>query len=116
MSEANGFLEGDFFIYLLPVTCLIDSFLIYTIFINSIFRIVIPSLENSAGKNVGPNDNWLRIDRNQRKSFTTVNVNPTILVVKLKMINQDRMIFGDFSVNFEPISLKFCKGHFLLKS
>ena len=28
---------------------------------------------------------------------------------------QDRMIFGDFPVNFEPFSLKFCKGHFLLK-
>ena len=27
-----------------------------------------------------------------------------ILTVKLKMINQDRMIFDDFSVNFEPIS------------
>ena len=27
-----------------------------------------------------------------------------IVAVKLKMINQDRMIFGDFSVNFEPIS------------
>ena len=31
-------------------------------------------------------------------------------------INQDRMIFGDFSVNSEPIILKFCKGHFLFKS
>ena len=38
------------------------------------------------------------------------------IAVKLKMINQDRMIFDDFSVNFEPISLKFCRGHFLLKS
>ena len=38
------------------------------------------------------------------------------LAIKLKMINQDHMIFGDFSVNFEPISLKFCRGHFLLKS
>ena len=36
-----------------------------------------------------------------------------ILSVKTKMINQDRMILGDFSVNFEPISLKFCKDHFL---
>ena len=27
----------------------------------------------------------------------------TILAVKLKMINQDRMIFGDFSVNFREI-------------
>ena len=27
-----------------------------------------------------------------------------ILAVNLKMINQDRMIFGDFFVNFEPIS------------
>ena len=38
-----------------------------------------------------------------------------LLAVKLKLINQDRMIFGDFSVNFEPISLKFCKSHFLFK-
>ena len=28
-----------------------------------------------------------------------------ILAVKLIMINQDRMIFGDFSVYFEPIFL-----------
>ena len=27
-------------------------------------------------------------------------------------INQDRMIFGDFSVNSKPISFKFCKGDF----
>ena len=38
------------------------------------------------------------------------------LAVKLKMINQDHMIFGDLSVNFERISLIFCRGHFLLKS
>ena len=31
-------------------------------------------------------------------------------------INQDRIIFGDFSVNSKLISFKFCKGHFLLKS
>ena len=31
-------------------------------------------------------------------------------------INQDRMIFGDFSVNSKPNSFAFCKGHFLLKS
>ena len=39
----------------------------------------------------------------------------SILAVKLKMIKQDRMIFGDFSVNFEPISLKFRRDPFLLK-
>ena len=39
-----------------------------------------------------------------------------ILAVKLKMINKDRIIFGDFSVNSKPISCKFCKGHFLFKS
>ena len=39
-----------------------------------------------------------------------------ILAVKLKMINQDRMIFGDFPVNFEPISSKIFRGYFLLKS
>ena len=33
-----------------------------------------------------------------------------------RQINQDRMIFGDFSVKSEPIFLKFCKGHFLFKS
>ena len=33
-----------------------------------------------------------------------------------RRINQDRMIFGYFSVNSEPIFLKFCKGHFLFKS
>ena len=27
------------------------------------------------------------------------------------MINQDRMIFADFSVNSEPIAFKFCKGN-----
>ena len=36
----------------------------------------------------------------------------TILPIKLKMINQDRRILGDFSVNFKPISLKFCKAIF----
>ena len=46
----------------------------------------------------------------------------TLLFVKKRtfytrrQINQDRMIFGDFSVNSEPIFLKFCKGHFLFKS
>ena len=29
---------------------------------------------------------------------------------------QDRMIFGDTSVNSKPIFLKFSKGHFLFKS
>ena len=33
-----------------------------------------------------------------------------------RQINQDGMIFGDFSVNYEPIFLKFCKGHILFKS
>ena len=33
-----------------------------------------------------------------------------------RQINQDRMIFGDFSVNSKPISFKFCKGHFPFKS
>ena len=33
-----------------------------------------------------------------------------------RQINQDRMIFGDVSVNSELIFLKFCKGHFLFKS
>ena len=33
-----------------------------------------------------------------------------------RQINQDRMIFGDFSVNSEPIFFKFYKGNFLFKS
>ena len=33
-----------------------------------------------------------------------------------RQINQDRMIFGDFSVNSKPIFFKFCEGHFLFKS
>ena len=33
-----------------------------------------------------------------------------------RQINQDRMIFGDFSVNSKLIFLKFCKGYFLFKS
>ena len=33
-----------------------------------------------------------------------------------RRINQDRIIFKDFSVNSKPIVLKFCKGHFLLES
>ena len=33
-----------------------------------------------------------------------------------RQINQDRMIFGDFSINSKPIFLKFCKGHFRFKS
>ena len=36
-----------------------------------------------------------------------------ILAVKLKMINQDRIICGDFPVNSRPIFFKFCKDHFL---
>ena len=35
---------------------------------------------------------------------------------QIKMINQDHMIFGDFSANSYPRSFKFCKGHFLFKS
>ena len=30
-----------------------------------------------------------------------------LLAVKLKIINQDRMILGDFSVNFEPLSIYY---------
>ena len=33
----------------------------------------------------------------------------------LRQIIQYRMIFGDLSINFWPIFLKFCKGDFLLK-
>ena len=39
--------------------------------------------------------------------FIIYRIDTNILAVKLKMINQDRMIFGDFSVNFKPIFLKF---------
>ena len=31
--------------------------------------------------------------------------------VTLKVINQDRMFFADFSVNFPPIFMKFCNNH-----
>ena len=46
---------------------------------------------------------------------------PNFLLLQLylytrRQINQDRMIFDDFSVNCESIFLKFCKGHFLFKS
>ena len=65
----------------------------------------------------------LKITENGRQSailnfihYPTPHILVYILAVKLKMINQDRMIFGDFSVNFDPISLKFCRGYFLLKS
>ena len=44
------------------------------------------------------------------------SLNTTILAVKLTMINQDRRIFGDFAVYSAPISSKFWKCHFLLKS
>ena len=59
----------------------------------------------------------LKIDlRNQRKSFTTVNVNPTIPKVTLKVINQDRMFFADFSVNCQPIFMKFRNNHISTES
>ena len=38
-----------------------------------------------------------------------------ILAVKLKINKQDRMIFGDFSINFETIALKICKRPFSIK-
>ena len=44
-----------------------------------------------------------------------IKKNMHIIAFKLKMFNQDRIIFGDFSVNFELISLKFFRIHFLLK-
>ena len=38
-------------------------------------------------------ENWLRIDlRNYRKSFTTVNVNPTILTVTVSVIGHTHNI------------------------
>ena len=32
------------------------------------------------------------------------------------IINRDRLIFANLSINSKPISLKFCKRHFLVKS
>ena len=39
------------------------------------------------------------------------NVNLTIPKVTLKVINQDRMFFADFTVNCQPIFMKFCNNH-----
>ena len=36
--------------------------------------------------------------------------------VTLKVINQDRMFFADFSVNCQPIFMKFCKNHISTES
>ena len=40
----------------------------------------------------------------------------TIPKVTLKVINQDRMFFADFSVNCQPIFLKFCNNHISAES
>ena len=50
-------------------------------------------------------------DKNDESITRTVNITN----YTRRQINKDRMIFGDFSVNSEPIFLKFCKGHFLFK-
>ena len=36
--------------------------------------------------------------------------------VTLKVINQDRMFFADFSVNCQPIFMKFCNNHISTES
>ena len=36
--------------------------------------------------------------------------------VTIKVINQDRMFFADFSVNCQPIFMKFCNNHISTES
>ena len=36
--------------------------------------------------------------------------------VTLQVINQERMFFADFSVNFQPIFMKFCNNHISTES
>ena len=59
---------------------------------------------------------FLQIVINACDYVHTEGSNKDIPKVKLKTINHDRMLFTDFSVNFEPISLNFFQGHFLFKS
>ena len=49
-------------------------------------------------------------------SHNLITIHLYLLIILSVTFNQDRMIFANFSVNFEPISLKFCKGYFLFKS
>ena len=48
-------------------------------------------------------------------TFTIVLVS-TIPKVTLKVISQDHMFFVDFSVNCQPIFMKFCNNHISTES
>ena len=52
----------------------------------------------------------------ETKGFYSIKNHHKCLMYTRRQINQDHMIFADFSVNSEPISLKFRKGYFLFKS
>ena len=56
----------------------------------------------------------VRIDKHLILMLTRTDCNAVYYT--RRQINQDRMIFGDFSINSEPIFLKFCKSHFVFKS
>ena len=51
-----------------------------------------------------------RLCKLQKKYCSFINSNTYIPKVTLKVINQDRMFFADFSVNCQPISMKFCNN------
>ena len=44
------------------------------------------------------------------------DIHGTIPKVTLKVNNQDRMFFADFSVNCQPIFMKFCNNHISTES
>ena len=46
----------------------------------------------------------------------SLNRSKAIPKVALKMINQGRMFFADFSVNCQPIFMKFCNNHISTES
>ena len=69
----------------------LKTYVLYTMDINIIFYIL----------------TWIQV---------YIKLYPECQTYTRRQINQDRMIFGDFSVNSKPIFFKFCKGHFLFKS
>ena len=50
------------------------------------------------------------------KTSTAALAFDSIPKVTLKVINQDRMFFADFTVNCQPIFMKFCNNHILTES
>ena len=68
-------------------------------------------------------ENRFRIDREITENhailvnLTASTVNFLFIPkVTLKVINQDRMFFADFSVNRQPIFMKFCNNHISTES